>query len=62
MQFSGLKDKYRQIPWATRKLKCVSKSTSNSNSKKDVGDLLHRLGQELEAVTKTIKEIAELME
>ena len=49
-------------PQATRKLTCASKSTSNFNSKKDIGDLFCRLGQEFEAVTKTFKEITELME
>ena len=49
-------------PWATRKSTHASKSASNFNSKKDIGDLFRRLGQEFEAVTKTFKEIAELME
>ena len=50
------------IPWATRTSTRVSKSASNFNSKKDIGDLFCRLGQEFEVVTKTFKEIAELME
>ena len=49
-------------PQATRKSTRASKSTSNFNSKKDIGDLFCRLGQEFEAVTKTFKEITELME
>ena len=49
-------------PPATRKSTCASKFASNFNSKKDIGDLFCRLGQEFEAVTKTFKEIAELME
>ena len=50
------------IPWASRKSTRASKSTSNFNSKKDIGDLFCRLGQEFEVVTKTFKEITELME
>ena len=50
------------IPRATRKSTRASKSASNFNSKKDIGDLFCRLGQEFEVVTKTFKEIAQLME
>ena len=50
------------IPQATRKLTRASKSASNFNSKKDIGDLFRRLGQEFEVVTKTFNKIAELME
>ena len=50
------------IPRATRKSTRASKSASNFNSKKDIGDLFCRLGQKFEVVTKTFKEIAELME